>query len=363
MMNRSKPKSRFSSWIFNSYSPSAEGLGLYRIFSGLFILLFLLPSCDLYPFISSLPNDFFVPPPGPMMLFDGFPAYGVFLLLHGLLILSLCMMTLGWQTVKTSLLSGLLILILQGFLFSLGKINHELLLAVLPMVMAFSGWGSAYSVDSYLLGQKKRAEGWTLTLLALIIGFMFFTAGFSKLIGGWLGVESQATIGHFLDQYFVKARQDLMAGYALKVTNPFVWELFDYATVFFEVGFIFALLHSRATRIFVCLAVLFHFSTMLVLNISFLPNFLAYAAFLNWDLVNDGIKNMNLRLPFFQTQKRWAPPALIILGFIIFYLIIQLLDRGVLLQSDWGMPGIAIVFFAMPIAIFHLMKELKKMVQ
>lgn len=356
VMNQTK----FSSWIFDSFRVSPEGLGLYRIFCGLFLLLFLLPSAGIYPFISTLPDAFFQPPPGPMALFDGFPSDSILLLLHTLLILSTCSMMLGWQTKKTSILTGVLLLTIKGFIYSVGKINHDFLIIIVPVLMAFSGWGKAYSVDTVLKRNTEKVEGWTLTLLALFIGFMFFTAGFSKLIGGWLNVDSQAALGHAFKQYYVVGRQDFWAGSVINLTSPFFWECADYLTVIFEMGFLAAVFHPRTTRIFLCFAVLFHFCLMMVLNISFLPNILAYAAFLNWTWIDNFIKKKAVNTEVKGFIRRWLAPIVITLALIGGWAIIQLIGSKSVLQADWGLAGFIVIAGSVPIALYHLFDQLKR---
>src|SRR5699024_5108929 len=132
-------------------------------------------------------------------------------------------------------------------------------------------------------------QSWPLVLLALIIGFLFFTAGFPIISGGWLDMDTQATQVHFFKHYYIRGRQDLLAPLALN-DGPVLWEWFDYSTVIFEIGFLVAILHVRITRIYICIAILIHFGIMLILNIAFLPNLLAYAAFINWSAFNEYLK-------------------------------------------------------------------------
>jgi len=287
-------KNRFEQWIFESYSPGAEGLALYRIFASLLFLFFLLPDFNFYSVLASYPTDFFTPPPGPMMLFDDFPPEIFLQLVHLLLIICWIAVLFGIYTKVSSITAGISMLILQGFMFSLGKINHEILLSVTPIVMAFSNWGAAYSFDSAKRRVSEKTEGWPLVLLALFIGFMMFTAGFPKILGGWLDPSTQATKGHLLNQYFMRGRQDLLADVAVQIDAAWIWEFLDWATIIFEVGFLVAVLKAGWFRLFCCFAALFHFSTMMTLNIAFLPNFLAYAAFFVWD---DFSASMKKRIP------------------------------------------------------------------
>lgn len=341
----------FSEWIFNSFQVSPEGLGLYRIFYGLFLLFFLLPSVSLFPFISALPSDFFMPPPGPMILFSGFPRFEILLTIYIALVLSTGGLILGFRTQWASFGAGILLFILKGFIYSVGKINHELLFMITPLLMAFSGWGNAYSLDAARGNGANKTHAWTLTLLALFIGFMFFTAGFSKIIGGWLEFDTQAAIAHFYKQYFVVGRQDFLADTAMTISSSVLWECMDYATVLFETGFLLAVFYARSTRIFICLAVLFHFSLMMILNISFLPNFVAYAAFLNWNKIDAFLKVPNASI------QKWSVPLLFGLALILIFSVIKIVDNGNLLSQDWGLPAVIIVTAAVPIALYYLLRQ------
>ncbi len=325
---------RFENWIFNSYSPTAGGLALYRIFAGLFFLIFLFPDYDLYSTLAHLPSAFYTPPPGPMMLFDNFPPEIFLRFVHGLLMVSWVGVLVGYKTKWSSILAGLCMLILQGFMFSLGKINHEILLAASPIIMAYSNWGTAFSVDSTLGEKEESVEGWPLVLLALFLGFMMFTAGFPKILGGWLDPSTQATRGHLFNQFFVRERQEFLAEFAVRFDVAFVWEFLDWATIIFEIGFLIAVWKAAWTRLFICFAVIFHFSTMMTLNIPFLVNFLVYAAFIKWDFV---FKSLNKFLAYMSNKKfgvmnedKWVWLVAIFVG-ALFLILRSLSDAGYLL--------------------------------
>ena len=282
----------FDRWIFESYQPTVQGLALFRIFASMLILFFLMPDATYYFDLASFPDDFFTPPPGPMMFFDSFPPAWVFFLIHGLLALSWICILFGYKTQIASIAAAIFMLILLGFIFSIGKVNHQMLIIILPLLMAFSNWGGAYSLDAHLSGKRAKANGWTLTLLALFIGFMMFTAGFPKILGGWLDIDTFATKGHLLNQYFVRGRTELLSGYMVSMNLPWMWGMLDWATVIFETGFLIAVLRAGWTRLFVSFAVFFHFSTMLTLNIAFLVNFPAYAVFLPWGKIHESISSL-----------------------------------------------------------------------
>lgn len=347
-----------SDWINKWPEIPAEGLALLRIFTSLFILFFLLPGYGLshYEWLASFPDDLYSPPPGPMSLFDGFPSETVFLTIHGLLVVSLICMLTGFYTRFSTFVAGCLILMLQGWIYSIGKTNHELLLAAVPIFMAFSNWGGVWSMDQYL--NPDKSPKYTINpvpFLALILGFMMFTAGFPKILGGWLSPDTQAAYGHLLNQYFVKERSAFLAGYFVQFNHTIFWEMLDWATVLFEIGFLISVCKFNLFRVFVCFAVVFHISTLLTLNIAFVPNFIAYAVFLNWG----GIAGI-----FYRLKEKIQISVPIIFSMILagVFLIVKWISL-----SDWFLAGSELRFYevftlccALLIVLTYSFKHLQK---
>lgn len=281
----SSNRSWFDRWIFESYTVTPEGLALYRIAFALFALLFVAPGHSQYASFTSfatLPDAFFLPPPGPMQFVSGFPPVAFFEALHVLLPLSLAALLFGVYTRAASVTTTVLFLLGYGFSYSVGKVNHNMLFVLLPAVMALSNWGAAYSVDAQRGRTSRVVASWPIVLVVLITGFAMFTAGVPKILGGWLDPSTQAAQGRLVRQVFVHGRTDLLAPFAAQFDNPVVWELADIATVVFEVGFLVAVLHPFTTRLFAVGAVAFHTGIMAVMNIAFLYNFIVYAAVLPW---------------------------------------------------------------------------------
>lgn len=306
---------RFDRWIFTSFPVTPEGLGLYRIAFAAFALFIATPGhSPLVDFTAaaSLPAAFFRPPPGPMMLFTDFPPPFVIHAIGLLLTVSLVALLLGYRTRLASVATSVLLLIGYGFAFSAGKINHVMLFTLLPLVMAASNWGAAYSLDAQRGATARTVHAWPLTMMALLVGFAMFTAGFSKLLGGWLDPTTQATQHHFVKHFFVRGRQDLLAPLFASVDHPFFWEALDVATVLFEVGFLAAAFYPVATRLFAACAVLFHFSTMMMLNISFLVHLPVYAAFIDWSRIGQTL-TVDPGM-FFARLDRHRPLTLLVSG-------------------------------------------------
>lgn len=325
-------------WIFETYQVSSEGLGLFRIFSSLFLLFFLIPGQGLnhYQYLSSLPPDFYAPPPGPMMLLDSFPPYFIFQGIYALIILFTLGMLLGYQTKRMSILAGIFILLMQGLIYSVGKVNHEIMVPLVPVLMAFSNWGNSFSIDSWRNPEPNRnPESWPLVLLSLFIGFMMFTSGFPKILGGWLDPSTHAVKAHLFRQFFAHEREAFLAGYAIQFQNDLFWELLDWATILFEIGFLIAVRKARWFRIFLVMAVFFHFSTKMLLNISFLPNFLAYSAFLNWSAIYQSNQMMVQRFfSYVEEKAKKMSVLLFVLLTIILFTILKWISIREVFEID-----------------------------
>lgn len=306
--------SKLDTWIFDSYRFSPEALALYRIFYALFAIFIIIPGhppYGYYGFLNGFPGDFFLPPPGPMMLFGTFPPGWVFVLIEVLLIVSLISLLLGCKTRWSSILVGICFLIGNGFSYSLGKINHDLFLPLIPLIMLFSNWGSIWSVDDlirqkfgHMRASKEDVQNWPITLLTLFLGFMMFTAGFPKILGGWLDPGKFATYGHLLNQHFVNSRTALLSEFFINLNSPVFWTIIDYLTIIFEIGFLFAIIKPKLVRLFCALAVIFHFGVMMMLNISFLPNLAIYSLFLfNWNYIAKNSRIQMLLNSTFNTES------------------------------------------------------------
>lgn len=353
---------RFDRWIFDSFQVTPEGLGLYRIGYALFTLLVVAPGHGAYTRfadIATFPDAFFLPPPGPMMLAPDFPGPVFF---HGVvLLLNLCLVALllGYRTRLASVLTTVLFLIGFGFSYSFGKINHTMLFVLVPLVMAGSNWGAAYSVDALRRrGPAPEVASWPITLLALLLGFGMFTAGFTKLIGGWLDPSTHATQGHFIKQFFTRGRQDFLAPVFTEITHPVFWEILDWATVLFEMGFLVAILHPRTTRLFAALAVCFHNSTVLMLNISFAVNLPVYAAFLDWSRWR-----LSAAFPPKMLAQRIVTVPVLLAGTAFFFWIgspLLWLDRLFPFRSDLTAVEVLAQFTALALVLVFGMQALRR---
>ena len=159
----------------------------------------------------------------------------------------------------------------------------------MPLVMSLSAWGRTLSVDAKLhagepLLQRERDRLWSnraTALLALGIGLSMTTAGYFKLKSDWLSLEQSSTLGHAAMNY-LDGRAALLTPAVFRWIPAWQWELMDWMTVAFELGFGAAMIWRRAFEAFLVVAVFFHVGVVLLFGIHFHANLIAYAAFVNW---------------------------------------------------------------------------------
>ena len=274
---------KFDAWAFDSFGMSAQGWATYRVFLALYLIWFFLPWPGARTWLADIPNELWTPPPGPMMMFGGFPSGWAILGIEIAALLAAVFLLFGIGRRCTPVLLGTLIFLYQGFLYSTGKIDHSShLLIASVFVCAFSPWmGTNVEKEDTNIG-----TGWPLTFLALLVGFAMLTAGADKFLQGWLWTTDQAVQNVTYRQVGVDGRESLLAEPMLSTLPWTVWEVLDWATVFFEIGFFFAAISPRWFRIFCAGAVVFHAGVASILSISFVHQLPVYAAFLDWDRIS-----------------------------------------------------------------------------
>jgi predicted DCC family thiol-disulfide oxidoreductase YuxK/uncharacterized membrane protein YphA (DoxX/SURF4 family) len=174
---------------------------------------------------------------------------------------------------------GLLLILLGTWSYAYGKINHDILLAAVPLVLS----GSWVDRPRAPRNAEPTGRAWPAALLALIIALALFTAGYAKWATGWLDSGTSATRFHILHNHVVTGRGGALTEAVLRWSDPAFWEFGDIATVGLELAFIPALLTPGLFRIACAAAVMFHLGIWLTMEITFVTNVLAYGAFLRWD--------------------------------------------------------------------------------
>ncbi len=293
-------------WIHGFYAPSPGKLGLYRMFFVLWLFLFIPFRTR---FIDGFPASFFHPPVSVVSVFSGFPPEPFFLALDLFVLVTGCALLLGYRTRWASLLLFAAIITGNSFVFSFGKSIHSIL-DWLPLVMAFSGWGERYSLDAALGRAQPSASsaGGPVAIMALLLGFGMFTAGFEKALFGWLGPEVQASYAHAM-LYEALGIGWVGPGSIRDFEASWLWETADWFVVTLEVGFLFAALHIVSFRAFCTAAAFFHFNNVWFLQITSMSFAGLYPLFFDWSRLEQRVG------PFFdRLYARMARRPLVSIG-------------------------------------------------
>jgi hypothetical protein len=275
------PVDRVRWWLDHEYHVSDEHLGFIRVLYCAFVLFVIgVPSVT---WIAGNPQLLFDPPLLSIAnLFAGWPSDGVLWILSLSLVISFLLLLFGFFVPTVSVLVSLLLIVAMNLQFSFGKMDFNILLALAPLAMARSGWGNRYTLARG--SSAPNRSGVCLGVLAIVVGFAMFTAGFQKVVGGWLDPRSQASYAHVVWNSYGEQRHALLVPLAMRLRSAVLWESLDYLTVGFEVLFLVAAIRRSWFRAWIGFAIIFHTSTLLVLDIGFSVIFAAYLVFFEWPL-------------------------------------------------------------------------------
>lgn len=265
-------------WIFSAYDACVRSLPFYRVIFALFLFAVVIPR---YRWIGGFPDAFFMPPVGPTMFFTGFPPPVFFHAVNLLLIAAAFALLVGYRTRVASLAVAGLLLVGNAWAYSFGKIDHDILLIVVPLILAASTWGRPL-IASADASEPAPGPSWPVALLALTIALAMLSAALPKLATGWLDPSTSAVRSTLLHNFYVNERHTALGALLLRADLPLLWELADYATVLLEAGFVLAVFWRRGMRMFCALACFFHAGVYLVMDILFLQNLLAYGVLVDW---------------------------------------------------------------------------------
>ncbi|MEN2281723.1 hypothetical protein AAGF08_06250 [Algoriphagus sp. SE2] len=256
-----------------------QSLVVLRILTGLFFLIIYSP---FFFWIGEVPQVFFYPPILSLAnLFSGFPPAYFFYVLDILITLALLGVTLGYKAKFSGIAASLLLFIGFNWQYSMGKIDHNILLLTFLGLMSFSGWGTKAALVPDTPEPEGRKEKVT-SLLAVLLCFGMFSAGFLK---AYVWIDFDPTMNGFLRWYYSGLYGKETDYFLIKYLQelPFWWlDIMDYGGVVFELSpFLFLLLGRKSWRLWLLGATLFHLMNLLILNIPFTPSFIIYLTFLN----------------------------------------------------------------------------------
>jgi uncharacterized membrane protein YphA (DoxX/SURF4 family) len=290
---------RAVAWFWGRVGLSADGdqrsLAILRMLVGPYFLLHATPFSA---WVAGAPPAFFNPPIlSPVSLATGFPAHWLALGLDALQVVLTALVALGVRARISSLLLCTVALTNNAFCYSFGKIDHDILSWVAVACLAFTGAGQKLALvpdPPSRFDAPRRA----LSLLAVLLAFGMFSAGFGKA-KNWVDFDfaTSGFLSWFYGGYFDYGRTRLLAPVVVGLP-PELFELADYTAVVFELGCLPALLLGpRVFRGWLLAACSFHLINTCVLNIAFDTNVLCYLAFVSLSRVEQWARGLWLGLP------------------------------------------------------------------
>lgn len=281
--------------IVNRVVPSsAFALGVVRlIVNGTFLISIIFTS---FSALGSLPTTI-IRPTGVMKLlpwsfYDQLLTPSSMVWLKTAMTLSLLFSAAGLLTIISTKTSLLLVLFYQGLLRSFGHFNHDEMLAVYCLVvLAFTPCADAFSVDSWLARKKKErpyfAYAYPILLMQLLVAWTYFSSAIIKVrVAGlkYLSVDNLPALAifHSLDNLHDTSFRLAFRLPELQAYLPFVvgfilvWELLFPLAIFWR----------RLRWWILGVGIIFHLSTLFVMNIFFPHHLAIYLIFVNWDRFN-----------------------------------------------------------------------------
>ncbi|WP_339925171.1 restriction endonuclease subunit S [uncultured Cyclobacterium sp.] len=292
---------KITNWLENTWAPNFFQLGLSRI---LFCLGYLIIGLPEFIEISNFKLLFFDPPLG-LSLFLGPIISSDFWWFFDLIVrIAFICLFVGFRTKWSSIIFSLLLLFGFTYLYSYGKIDHNIFPIIFPMFMAFTNWGGALSIDSLKNNKTNLSpKGWPLTFFSFLLGWGYFTAGLPKLMGGWLDPSYSTTAGYILRKFHSGQEPLYLNEMFVKINNLFIYKMLDYGALVFEIGFIFTIFCSALFLRSIGIAALFHLGVLLTLNIAFTTHVLVFFPYIMYFYFNNSTELSDIYQQFFNKNK------------------------------------------------------------
>lgn len=224
----------------------------------------------------------------PWSFYDRLQTPSGILILQIVMLLSLTLSTIGLGTVISTKTSLVLVIFYQGLLRSFGHFNHdEMIVVYFMVVLAFTPCGDAFSIDSRLRKITKErplfAYAYPILLMQSLLAWAYFSSALIKLrVAGmrYLSPDNLPALAifHSLDNLHdtsfriafwlphVKQYLPIAVGFVL------IWELLFPLAIFWQ----------RIRWWLLGLGVVFHLSTLFVMNIFFPHQLAMYLIFIDW---------------------------------------------------------------------------------
>lgn len=269
---------------------SAFALGVVRsIVNGTFLLSVLATS---FYGLGQLPVTILRPTGA--MKFVPWPLYGELLtptgmaLLKSAMVLSLLLSTAGFLTSVSTKTSFLLVLFYQGLVRSFGHFNHDEMLGVCCLtVLAFTPCGDAFSLDHWLRRNTRELPRWAyaypILLMQMLMAWVYFSSALIKLrVAGlkYLSADNLPALAIFHSLDNLHDTHFKLAFWLPQVRGvlPFAVAL----VLVWELLFPLAIFWRRVRWLLLGAGIVFHISTLFLMNIFFPHQLALYLIFVDW---------------------------------------------------------------------------------
>jgi hypothetical protein len=284
-------------WFVRFCNGSALSLGVARSFvHGTFLIATLVTS---FSALGQLPVTI-LRPTGlmdllPWSFYDQLLSPSGVLVFKGVMLVSLGLSTVGLFTSVTTKSSFVLVLLYQGLVRSFGHFNHDEMLAVYFLgVLAFVPCGDQFSLDHWAKRKQPDkpniAYGYPVLLMQLLMAWVYFSSAFVKLRVGGLKYLTPDNLPRLAIIHSLDNLHDTSFRYAFWLPQvrgllPIVVGL----TLLWELIFPLAVFSRRARWWILGFGVVFHVSTLFLMNIFFPYQLAMYLIFVDWDRLGNWI--------------------------------------------------------------------------
>lgn len=207
------------------------------------------------------------------------------------MVVSLLLSTTGLFTSISTKTSLLLVVFYQGLVRSFGHFNHDEMLGVYCLaVLAFTPCGESFSLDHWLRRREQARPLWAyaypILLMQLLMAWVYFSSALIKLRvagGKYLGVDNLPALAIFHSLDNLHDTHFKLAFWLPQVRSylPFAVGL----VLVWELVFPLAVFWPRSRWWLLSVGVLFHLSTLFLMNIFFPHQLVLYLIFVDWDAI------------------------------------------------------------------------------
>jgi len=248
---------------------------VYRIIFATYLLIF---GTGSFQWLGMIPSSLFYPPLlSPAVFFTEAPPVWIALLYDLLYPTLLVGVAVGYRARLCGILASILFVAIRSFAYSYGKIDHDILTALMLLCFSFTNWSTSLALRP---DRPFARPGLAIALFSVCLAFGLFTAGFSKAVR-WIDFDLQTSgfLSWYLPGFYVLGRTGYLAPHTLSIPS-WALEVGDYAVALIEItGLLFLLTGPRGWRFWLLMICFFHLSTTLFLNIPFTSHALIYLAF------------------------------------------------------------------------------------